>query len=94
MEEQSLENESDRSLFCYLVGARVRPVFHQYTAGCSVRCRLRYALVLLVDYGLLKLIAVPHYSVAVQSVEDVQKAVKFANERDLYLVVKNTGHSQ
>ncbi|KAF7505684.1 hypothetical protein GJ744_000533 [Endocarpon pusillum] len=36
---------------------------------------------------------VPHYSVAVQGVEDVQKAVKFAHDRDLYLVVKNTGHS-
>lgn len=41
-----------------------------------------------------KLIPVPHYSIAVQGVEEVQKAVNFANERDLYLVVKNTGHSQ
>lgn len=94
MEEQSLENESDRSLFCYLVGARVRPVFHQHTTGCSVRGRLRYVLTLLLDYELLKLLAVPHYSVAVQGVEDVQKAVNFANDKDLYLVVKNTGHSQ
>ena len=37
---------------------------------------------------------VPHYSVAAPSVEDVQEAVKFANQKDLYLVVKNTGHSQ
>ena len=37
---------------------------------------------------------VPHYSVAATSVEDIQAAVKFASERDLYLVVKNTGHDQ
>lgn len=37
---------------------------------------------------------VPHYSVAARGVEDIQKAVKFASEKDLYLVVKNTGHSQ
>lgn len=43
---------------------------------------------------MLNHIAVPHYSVAVQSVEDIQKAIRFANEKDLYLVVKNTGHSQ
>ncbi|ERF73264.1 hypothetical protein EPUS_03096 [Endocarpon pusillum Z07020] len=39
------------------------------------------------------LLSLPHYSVAVQGVEDVQKAVNFAHDRDLYLVVKNTGHS-
>jgi hypothetical protein len=37
---------------------------------------------------------VPHYSVAAQSVEDIQEAIKFAYEKDLYLVVKDTGHSQ
>ncbi|KIX03880.1 uncharacterized protein Z518_07433 [Rhinocladiella mackenziei CBS 650.93] len=37
-------------------------------------------------------LAVPHYSVAADSVADIQAAVKFANEKDLYLVVKNTGH--
>ncbi|KAF8244059.1 FAD-binding domain-containing protein [Wilcoxina mikolae CBS 423.85] len=36
---------------------------------------------------------VPHFSVAAQGVEDIQKAVKFASEKDLYLVIKNTGHS-
>ncbi|KAK2757894.1 hypothetical protein FQN54_004300 [Arachnomyces sp. PD_36] len=36
---------------------------------------------------------VPHYSVDVHDVEDIQAAVKFASEKDLYLVVKNTGHS-
>ncbi|ETI20394.1 hypothetical protein G647_08429 [Cladophialophora carrionii CBS 160.54] len=35
---------------------------------------------------------VPHYSVAATSVADIQAAVKFASEKDLYLVVKNTGH--
>ncbi|KAJ9614419.1 hypothetical protein H2200_002555 [Cladophialophora chaetospira] len=35
---------------------------------------------------------VPHYSVAATSVADIQAAVKFAAEKDLYLVVKNTGH--
>ncbi|WEW60423.1 hypothetical protein PRK78_005909 [Emydomyces testavorans] len=35
---------------------------------------------------------VPHYSVSVNSVNDVQAAVKFASKKDLYLVVKNTGH--
>ncbi|KAK2741352.1 hypothetical protein FQN57_005636 [Myotisia sp. PD_48] len=35
---------------------------------------------------------VPYYSVAAQGPEDVQKAVKFADKHDLYLVVKNTGH--
>lgn len=39
-------------------------------------------------------VAVPYYSVAVRSVEDVQESVKFAREKDLYLVVKNTGHDQ
>ena len=37
---------------------------------------------------------VPHYSVAAQSIDDIQAAVKFASEKDLYLVVKNTGHDQ
>ncbi|KAI9840689.1 MAG: hypothetical protein M1837_001365 [Sclerophora amabilis] len=36
---------------------------------------------------------VPHYSVAAQEVNDIKAAVKFANEKDLYLVIKNTGHS-
>ncbi|OAG40581.1 hypothetical protein AYO21_05282 [Fonsecaea monophora] len=35
---------------------------------------------------------IPHYSVAAQSVGDIEAAVKFANKRHLYLVVKNTGH--
>ena len=38
--------------------------------------------------------AVPHYSVAAECVEDIQAAVKFASKKDLYLVVKNTGHDQ
>lgn len=42
----------------------------------------------------LSVYLVPHYSVDVQSVEDIQAAVNFASEKDLYLVVKNTGHSQ
>lgn len=37
---------------------------------------------------------VPRYAVAAREVEDVQKAVRFAAERNLYLVVKNTGHDQ
>ncbi|KAF2458268.1 putative FAD binding domain protein [Lineolata rhizophorae] len=36
---------------------------------------------------------VPYYSVAAQEVSDIQAAVRFANYKDLYLVVKNTGHS-
>ncbi|KAK5267219.1 hypothetical protein LTR96_007252 [Exophiala xenobiotica] len=35
---------------------------------------------------------VPHYSVNATSVADIQAAVRFASEKDLYLVVKNTGH--
>ena len=37
---------------------------------------------------------VPYYSVAVRNVEDIQKSVKFARKKELYLVVKNTGHEQ
>jgi hypothetical protein len=37
---------------------------------------------------------VPRYSVDARSVEDIQKAVKFADKHNLYLVVKNTGHDQ
>jgi hypothetical protein len=37
---------------------------------------------------------VPHYSVNATSVADIQAAVRFASEKDLYLVVKNTGHDQ
>lgn len=39
-------------------------------------------------------IPVPHYSVAASSVADIETAVKFANKKDLYLVIKNTGHDQ
>ncbi|KAJ5966459.1 hypothetical protein N7481_013173 [Penicillium waksmanii] len=35
---------------------------------------------------------VPYYSVGAQDIEDIQASVKFANEKDLYLVTKNTGH--
>ncbi|KAF3479904.1 FAD binding domain-containing protein [Arthroderma uncinatum] len=35
---------------------------------------------------------VPYYSVSASGVKDIQKAVKFADKHDLYLVVKNTGH--
>ncbi|OAP54750.1 hypothetical protein AYL99_11198 [Fonsecaea erecta] len=35
---------------------------------------------------------VPHYSVAAKSVADIEAAVKFASDKNLYLVVKNTGH--
>ncbi|EAW22098.1 FAD/FMN-containing protein [Aspergillus fischeri NRRL 181] len=35
---------------------------------------------------------VPYYSVRAESVEDIQKTVKFASEKDLSLVIKNTGH--
>ncbi|EXJ69227.1 oxidoreductase [Cladophialophora psammophila CBS 110553] len=35
---------------------------------------------------------VPHYSVAATTVADIEAAIKFANEKHLYLVVKNTGH--
>lgn len=35
---------------------------------------------------------VAHYSVAAQDVTDIQAAVKFADHKDLYLVIKNTGH--
>ncbi|BCS23428.1 FAD/FMN-containing protein [Aspergillus puulaauensis] len=35
---------------------------------------------------------VPYYSVRAQSVEDIQASVRFASEKDLYLVTKNTGH--
>lgn len=38
--------------------------------------------------------AVPYYSVRAGSVEDIQASVKFASEKDLYLVTKNTGHDQ
>jgi hypothetical protein len=37
---------------------------------------------------------VPHYSVNATCVNDIQAAVRFAGEEDLYLVVKNTGHDQ
>lgn len=37
---------------------------------------------------------VPHYSVNATSVADIQAAVRFASDKDLYLVVKNTGHDQ
>lgn len=37
---------------------------------------------------------VPYYSVNAQNVQDIQASVKFASEKDLYLVVKNTGHDQ
>lgn len=43
---------------------------------------------------LLTLLIVPYYSVSVQNLEDIQASVKFANEKDLYLVTKNTGHDQ
>ncbi|TFK66371.1 FAD binding domain protein [Pluteus cervinus] len=35
---------------------------------------------------------VPHYSVAAEAISDIQAAVRFAYEKDLYIVVKNTGH--
>ncbi|KAK6375522.1 hypothetical protein LTR64_003647 [Lithohypha guttulata] len=35
---------------------------------------------------------VPHYSVNASSVADIQAAVKFADENDVLLTVKNTGH--
>ncbi|OJJ08593.1 hypothetical protein ASPVEDRAFT_47727 [Aspergillus versicolor CBS 583.65] len=35
---------------------------------------------------------VPYYSVRAESVEDIQASVRFASEKDLYLVTKNTGH--
>ncbi|KMP02044.1 hypothetical protein CISG_09300 [Coccidioides immitis RMSCC 3703] len=35
---------------------------------------------------------VPHYSVNIQSTSDIQTAVKFAAQKELYLTVKNTGH--
>ncbi|QKX54826.1 uncharacterized protein TRUGW13939_01915 [Talaromyces rugulosus] len=35
---------------------------------------------------------VPYYSVNAHNVQDIQASVKFARERDLYLVIKNTGH--
>ena len=37
---------------------------------------------------------VPYYSVSASGVKDIEKAVKFADKHDLYLVVKNTGHDQ
>lgn len=37
---------------------------------------------------------VPYYSVRAESVEDIQKTVKFASEKDVFLVIKNTGHDQ
>jgi hypothetical protein len=38
--------------------------------------------------------AVAEYSVAVNETSDIQKAIKFASEKSLYLVIKNTGHDQ
>ncbi|KAH2042236.1 hypothetical protein KXW51_000440 [Aspergillus fumigatus] len=35
---------------------------------------------------------VPYFSIRANSVEDIQKTVKFAGEKDLSLVIKNTGH--
>lgn len=43
---------------------------------------------------LLRRRKVPYYSVNAQNVQDIQASVKFARERNLYLVVKNTGHDQ
>jgi hypothetical protein len=37
---------------------------------------------------------VPYFSIRANSVEDIQKTVKFAGEKDLSLVIKNTGHDQ
>jgi hypothetical protein len=47
-----------------------------------------------VKAGKLTVTLVPHYSVAAASVADIQAAVRFASDEDLYLVVKNTGHDQ
>jgi hypothetical protein len=38
--------------------------------------------------------AVAQYSVAVNEISDIQKAIKFASQKSLYLVIKNTGHDQ
>ena len=43
---------------------------------------------------MLMVCLVPHYSVEAREVKDIQKAVRFADKHDLYLVVKNTGHDQ
>jgi hypothetical protein len=37
---------------------------------------------------------VPYYSVRAEGVGDIQASVKFASEKQLYLVTKNTGHDQ
>jgi hypothetical protein len=39
-------------------------------------------------------LSVPYYSVRAEGVEDIQTSVKFASEKDLFLVTKNTGHDQ
>ncbi len=54
---------------------------------------LRLATLLIAEL-MLTLEIVPHYSVVATSIADIQAAVKFADEKDLYLVVKNTGHDQ
>lgn len=57
--------------------------------GLGTYCCIRWHLLLLLTTGI-----VPHYSVAAKNISDIQAGVKFANENDLYLVIKNTGHDQ
>ena len=51
------------------------------------QCFINASLTSPCDAGL-----VPRYSVNATSTEDIQKAVNFASQHDLYLVIKNTGH--
>ncbi|KAJ5161827.1 hypothetical protein N7492_007219 [Penicillium capsulatum] len=55
--------------------------------GETGQCFVDTAVDALCDQG-----NVPYYSVRAQSVEDIQASVRFASEKDLYLVTKNTGH--
>ncbi|RHZ62522.1 hypothetical protein CDV55_106473 [Aspergillus turcosus] len=55
--------------------------------GNTGQCFIDTPVSALCDQGL-----VPYYSVQAESVDDIQKTVKFASEKDLFLVIKNTGH--
>ncbi|KAF7588253.1 hypothetical protein BBP40_005975 [Aspergillus hancockii] len=55
--------------------------------GKTGQCFINTPVGALCDQGL-----VPHFSVRAERVEDIQASVKFASEKDLLLVTKNTGH--
>lgn len=51
-------------------------------------------LVFTAHSNIVLILSVAHYSVDARSAADIQTAVRFAYNRNLYLVIKNTGHDQ